>query len=301
MNKSENVNLIKKAAGNKALRTALNYFLIVLGCFFYAVGFQFFMFPNSIVSGGVTGIAMIINKFTSLPVGATVFVMNIPLFAFAWKKFGRDFIIASFVGMAASTAFVDLLAATEIAATTEPMLAAIVGGVIKGGGMGLVYYAGGTTGGMDIIVKLFRRRFFNINFGTLMMGFDALVIAVYAFTFKIYESAMYAVIAIYVATKAIDVVLYGFDTSSIFYIISDKCDEIADELTKGSFHRGVTFLEGEGAYSHKKERVIMCVLKRTQIADARRMIRRIDPNAFVIVSDTKNVFGRGFENIIDSK
>lgn len=301
MKKTGNENSIKKAGESKVLRTALNYFLIVLGSFFYAVGFQFFMFPNSIVSGGLTGIAMIINKFTSLPVGATVFVMNIPLFVYSWKKFGRDFIIASFVGMAASTAFVDLLALSDIAATSDPMLAAIVGGVIKGGGMGLVYYAGGTTGGMDIIVKLFRRRFFNINFGTIMMGFDALVIAVYALTFRIYESAMYAVIAIYVTTKAIDVVLYGFDTSSIFYIISEKRDEIAQELTEGSFHRGVTFLEGEGAYSHKKERVIMCVLKRTQIADARRMIRRIDPNAFVIVSDTKNVFGRGFENIIDLK
>ena len=277
-----------------------NYVFITFGCLLYAVGFSFFMFPNSIVSGGLTGLAMIINKFTGFPVGTMIIIMNLPLFAYAWKKFGRNFIIASFAGTILSSVFIDLLSATDISATGDPMLAAIIGGVIKGSGMGLIYYAGGTTGGIDIVVKLLRRKFLNLNFGTLLLALDALIIAAYAVTFKIYESAMYAVIAIYVTSKVVDVVLYGFDTSSVFYIISDRHDEIADELVSG-FHRGVTFLDGEGAYMHRKERVVLCVLKKTQIADARRMIRRIDPNAFVIVTDAKNVFGRGFDDIVESK
>lgn len=277
-----------------------NYVFITFGCLLYAVGFSFFMFPNSIVSGGLTGIAMIINKFTGFPVGTMIIIMNLPLFAYAWKKFGRNFIIASFAGTILSSVFIDLLSATDISATGDPMLAAIIGGVIKGSGMGLIYYAGGTTGGIDIVVKFLRRKFLNLNFGTLLLALDALIIAAYAVTFKIYESAMYAVIAIYVTSKVVDVVLYGFDTSSVFYIISDRHDEIADELVSG-FHRGVTFLDGEGAYMHRKERVVLCVLKKTQIADARRMIRRIDPNAFVIVTDAKNVFGRGFDDIVESK
>lgn len=300
MDKNDAANNVKDAGKSKGAMIVWSYALIVLGCFLYAVGFRFFMFPNSIVSGGLTGIAMIINKFTELPIGTMVFAMNLPLFAYAWKKFGRKFIIASFAGTLLSSAFVDLLALTGISATDDAMLAAIIGGVIKGTGMGIIYYAGGTTGGIDIVVKLLRRKYFNMNFGTIMLALDACIIAAYALAFRIYESAMYAVIAIYVTSKVIDVVLYGFDISSIFYIISDKCDEIASELVNG-LHRGVTFLDAEGAYSHRRERVIMSVLKKTQIADARRMIRKIDPNAFVIVTDAKNVFGRGFDDIIDAK
>lgn len=300
MDKNDAANNVNDAGRSKGAMIVWSYVLIVLGCFLYAVGFRFFMFPNSIVSGGLTGIAMIINKFTGLPIGTMVFAMNLPLFAYAWKKFGRKFIIASFVGTLLSSAFVDLLALTGISATDDAMLAAIIGGVIKGAGMGIIYYAGGTTGGIDIVVKLLRRKYFNMNFGTIMLALDACIIAAYALAFRIYESAMYAVIAIYVTSKVIDVVLYGFDISSIFYIISEKCDEIAGELVNG-LHRGVTFLDAEGAYSHRRERVIMSVLKKTQIADARRMIRKIDPNAFVIVTDAKNVFGRGFDDIIDAK
>lgn len=299
----KNNDAAKKANAPEKGKSAIiiwNYVFITFGCLLYAVGFSFFMFPNSIVSGGLTGIAMIINKFTGFPVGTMIIIMNLPLFAYAWKKFGRNFIIASFAGTILSSVFIDLLSATDISATGDPMLAAIIGGVIKGSGMGLIYYAGGTTGGIDIVVKLLRRKFLNLNFGTLLLALDALIIAAYAVTFKIYESAMYAVIAIYVTSKVVDVVLYGFDTSSVFYIISDRHDEIADELVSG-FHRGVTFLDGEGAYMHRKERVVLCVLKKTQIADARRMIRRIDPNAFVIVTDAKNVFGRGFDDIVESK
>lgn len=300
MKKNDPANLINDIEKSKSWRIVWSYVVITFGCTLYAVGFTFFMLPNSIVSGGLTGIAMIINKFTGFPIGTMVFIMNLPLFAYAWKKFGKNFIIASFFGTMMSSAFVDLLTAAGIKATDDAMLASIVGGVIKGSGMGLIYYAGGTTGGIDIVVKLLRRKYFNTNLGTIMLALDAVIIAVYALTFKIYESAMYAVIAIYVTSRTIDVVLYGFDVSSIFYIISEKCDEIASELVNG-FHRGATFLDAEGAYSHRKERVIMSVLKKTQIADARRMIRKVDPNAFVIVTDAKNVFGQGFDEIVETK
>ena len=275
------------------------YALIVLGSFIYGFSFQAFLFPNSIVAGGVTGIAMILNAFTAWPIGLMVIVMNIPLFLVAWRHFGLDFLISSLAGMAISSAFVDLFAMTDLVLTREPMLASIIGGVIKGAGLGMIYYTGATTGGIDIVAKLLRKRFSQINFGTIVLILDAAIILGYALIIGNYESAMYSVITMFVVTKIIDLVLYGLDLSCVCYLISEKSEALVEELTSGHVHRGVTILEGEGAYSHKHKHVILCVIKRNQIPELRRTVQSLDPDAFVIVTDAKNVFGRGFENIAE--
>ena len=272
-------------------------FLIVLGAFIYGFAFQGFLFPNEIVSGGVTGIAMILNTFTHWPIGMMVIAMNVPLFLIAWRHFGLDFLLGSLLGMALSSAFVDLFALTGLVVTREPMLASIIGGVIKGAALGMIYYYGATTGGIDIVAKLLRQRFSQLNFGTLVLILDVAIIAAYAMIVGNYDSAMWSVITMFVTTKVIDLVLYGMDNSCTVHIISDNCDDIVTALTYGHVHRGVTILEGEGAWSGKKKQVILCVIKRHQIPELRRTIRTLDENAFVIVTEAKNVFGRGFENI----
>lgn len=282
-------------------KRAIQYLAIVVGSAIYAAGFQFFMYPNSIVSGGIVGIAMLINFYTHLPVGVLTIIFNIPLFIIAWRHFGRDFIIASLAGMAVSSAFVDIFAMMGIVLTNDEMLASIIGGVIKGVGLGAIYYVGATTGGIDIVAKMLRRRFPHINFGTLILIIDAVIIIAYALILGRYESAMYSVIAMFVVSKVIDLALYGIDNSSICYIISENSEALAKEIISGHIHRGVTILEGEGAYSHNKKHVIMCVIKRTQIADLRRLIKNVDERAFFVVTDAKNVFGNGFESISEVK
>lgn len=282
---------------HKILKKLLNYLIILVGGFIYAVGFQFFMYPNAIVSGGITGIAMILNTFTGFPVGVMVILLNIPLFVISWRHFGLDFMLGSLAGVAISSVFVDLLATTGIVLTTDPMLGAIIGGVIKGAGLGAIYYVGATTGGIDIVAKMLRQRYSQINFGTMMMIMDSLIIIIYAAVLGNYESAMYSVIAMFVVSKVIDLVLYGFDTSSLCYIISENSEDLIQSIISGPIQRGVTILEGEGAYSHRQKHVIMCVIKRTQIAQLRRLVKSIDENAFFIVADVKNVFGKGFESI----
>ena len=274
-------------------------FLIVLGSFVYGFSFQAFLFPNNIVAGGVTGIAMIVNTFTHWPIGLMVIVMNVPLFLVAWRHFGLDFLIASLAGMGISSAFVDLFALTDLVLTREPMLASVIGGVIKGLGLGMIYYTGATTGGIDIVAKLLRKRFSQLNFGTIVLILDAVIILVYALVIGNYDSAMYSVITMFVVTKIIDLVLYGLDMSCVCYLISEKSEALIRELTSGHVHRGVTVLEGEGAYSHKQKHVIMCVIKRNQIPELRRTVQALDQDAFVIVTDAKNVFGKGFENIAE--
>ena len=291
----------KRLEKKKALKYITKYFVILIGAAIYAFGFQFFLFPNAIVSGGLVGIAMIINVFTSLPVGMMTFVMNVPLFIIAWRHFGLDFLISSLVGVALSALLVVLFALKSFVATSDPMLACIIGGVIKGAGLGMIYYVGATTGGVDIVAKFLRQRHAHIQFGTLILIMDIVIIAAYAFVLERYESAMYSLIAMFVVSKVIDLVLYGIDNSSVCYIISEHSDELITEITSGRVHRGVTIINGAGAYSGKPEKILMCVIKRHQISEFRRLIRSIDPHSFCIVTDAKDVFGKGFENIAEVK
>lgn len=287
----------------KAIKTkdyVWQYVLIIIGSALFAAGFQFFLYPNSIIVGGVSGIAMIINYLTDLPVGVMNIVLNIPLFIIAWRQFGTKFVIGSFVGMMLSSVFVDLMALVSYSPTNDMLLACIIGGAIKGLGMGIIYYAGATTGGTDIIAKFVRLKYPYINFGTLILLTDAIIILAFAIIFHKVEGAMYAVIAMFVVSRVIDLVLYGVDNSNVCYIISEKSEQLVNDITD-SLHRGVTILEGEGAYSHRKKEVIMCVIKRTQIAEIRRTVKNIDEKAFFIVTDAKNVFGNGFESINEVK
>ncbi len=275
------------------------YLKILIGAIIYAVGFQFFLYPNAITTGGLTGIAMIINYFNGrLPVGVMTIIMNIPLFIFSWKKFGLGFILSSLAGTVLASVFVDLFAQIPLEVTHEPLLAAIYGGIIKGFGLGIVYHAGATTGGIDIVAKFLRQKYQHINFSTFLLGLDIAIFLAFAVLFKRYDSAMYAIICMYIAAKVIDLVLYGAINSKVCYVITEKSEEIKDGLLN-KLHRGVTFLHGEGAWSGKEKNIILCVIKRNQIVELKHLVRSIDDNAFVIVSDSREVFGNGFSYIGD--
>lgn len=281
---------------NKTLENIIAYAKIILGSAIYAMGFQFFTYPNAIPTGGLSGIAMIINFLCGAPVGVLIIIMNIPLFAFAWKKFGVKFILASMCGMILSSAFVDLLAMAPVVATNQPLLAALYGGAIKGTGLGIVYSTGGTTGGVDIVAKFLRRRYPYINFGTIMLGLDVVVIIAFTVIFNKFEAAMYGMISMYVVSKMIDLVLYGAINTKACYVITDSYDEVSHAITE-RLERGVTLLSGEGGWSHEEKRVILCVIKTAQIVDLRKIIREIDEDSFVIVTDAREVFGKGFSSI----
>lgn len=278
------------------LRLVKEYVLIALGSASYAAGFQFFFYPNDIVSGGVTGISMIINYLTGFPVGTMIILINLPLFAFAWRKFGLRFMIGSFVGMSLSSLLMDVFATLDVAATGNMLLACIYGGLLTGLGLGLIYLGGATTGGVDIVVKFIRRLRPHMNFGTIMLLLDVTVIMTFALVFDKFESAMYSIIGMFISSRMLDTVLYGLNTSKVCYIISDNYAEIRKAITE-ELDRGVTYLHGEGAFTGQEKRVILCVIKQQQIAGVRRIIRGVDRNAFMIVTDAREVFGDGFGNI----
>ena len=280
----------------KIWKRVLSYVLVILGAGIYSAGFQFFLYPHAIPAGGVTGVAMIINFLTGLPVGVLIMVINIPLFILAWRRFGFRFILLSLVGTILTGVYVDIFALWPIHITDQPLLAAIYGGLIEGLGLGIVYRAGGTTGGTDVIAKFLRSRRQDINLSTFVLVLDICVVTAFAVVFRKYENALYAIIAMYAASKVIDFVLYGAVNSKVCYVITDRSEEMKDGIIN-ILNRGVTFLHGEGAWSGKEKNIILCVIKQKQIVELKHLVKQIDENAFVIVSDSREVFGEGFSYI----
>ncbi len=276
------------------------YVKIILGAAIYALGITLFYRPVQLVSGGLTGISMIINLVNGWPVGVMTFVMNIPLFIFALIHFGFRYMIGSIVGMTLSSLFIDLFSYAGVALTHEPLLAALFGGLMVGTGCGIIYSVGASTGGIDVVAKFIKEKYPYINFGSFILMLDAVIVVAYALIFKSYDKAMYTVIAVFIASRMMDRVLYGSSNSKLCYIISEHSDEIKNDIVK-TLHRGVTLIKGQGAYSGLDKQVLLCVVKRQQIVEIRRLIRRIDQQAFVIVTDARDVFGKGFENIQEEK
>ena len=269
---------------------------ILLGCAIYAASFSFLTYPNSIVSGGLTGISQIINLLTGLPVGVMVMVMNIPLFIVAWKQFGVRFFIYSLVGMMANSVLIDLFNTAHITFTNDTLLASVYGGVMNGVGGGLIFHVGATTGGTDIAARLVRQKYPYMNFGTVSLALNALVVIAFAVIFKRFDSAMYTIITMYVASRVVNLILYGLSNSGICYIITVKPKEISRHIGE-QLHRGATILQGEGAYSGEDRYVVLCAVKRQQIPLLRRIVTEIDDHAFVIVTESHEVFGKNFMNI----
>ena len=277
-------------------RDVKNVLLILAGCVVNAAAFAFLTYPNNIVSGGLTGIAQILNLLTGLPVGVMVMVMNVPLFAVAWKKFGLRFIVYSLIGMMGLSVFMDLFSALHIVLTEDMLLASIFGGVVRGLGAGMIYDTGATGGGSDIAARLLRKRHPHINFGTLSLALDAAVVAAFAIVFKRVDSAMYTIITMFVASRLVNLILYGLSNSGVCYIVTTRPHEIAAAIGQ-ELVRGATILRGEGGYSGQEKDVVLCAVKRHQIPALRRIVSGVDEGAFVIVTESHEVFGKNFADI----
>ena len=280
---------------NKVIKTILKYLVIAIGTFIYGLGVNFLMRPNGIISGGITGIAMVINyAFPVIPIGVMIFVINIPIFIVGFKALGWRFVIGSLVGMLGLSVFIDLIELFSFPLTDNPLLAALFSGVITGFGLGLVFLMGASTGGTDIIVKVVRKKHQHFNLGTLVLILDVIIILIYAVTFKMFEAGMYSLIAIFVESKLIDVVLYGVNYGKVVYILSDKAAEINRAINE-KMDGGVTKLYGEGGYSGEKKTVLLVAIKRRQITKLKQIIKQADPKAFVIMTESREVLGEGFQ------
>lgn len=280
---------------SKVMGTVWTYFLITIASGIYAFGFNWCYKPNAIAFGGLTGVAQIINHFLPwAPIGTVVILMNIPLFLLGWKLLGGRLLVTSLYAMATSSLFIDLLDGIyAFHPMDQPLLGCIFGGVLLGFSLGLVFIRGATTGGTDLIARLLKLKIAWIPMGRLLMGIDLFVIVAAAIAFQNLYSALYGLVALYISSIVMDSVLYGLDNAKVAYIISDHYREIADSIVK-DLDRGVTFLHGEGAYSGAAKKVLMCAFKQRQIVEIKRIVKEMDPQAFIIVCEAHEVLGDGF-------
>lgn len=278
---------------NKAMKTLVWFAKIVLGCGVFALGFNLFLSPNDLNAGGVSGLAMILVHLLGFgSVGAVTILMNLPLFALGGMKIGRKFFVGSLVGMVASSALLDVLAVIP-APEVEPLVAALYGGVLCGLGVGVVFSTGASTGGSDIVVRLLKLKYQNVPIGTINICFDLTVATLTGIVFWDVSRALYSGVAIFICGQVIDAVVYRFDYSKVAMIISKEHQTIAKEIGV-KLDRGATFLDGQGAYSGKDTKVVFTVVKKQQVAELKRLVVGIDPDAFIVVQEAHQVLGEGF-------
>ncbi len=278
------------------LRQAL---LLTLGSAVYAVAISCFLDPNRLVPGGVSGIAIILNHTVEwLDTGTVIMLLNIPLLVLGLLKFGRRFMLSTVYATVLSSTLIDVLGrllSDRLPLTDDLPLAALAGGALMALGLGLVFRGGGSTGGSDIVIKFIRLKYRHIPTGRVFLMVDMIVVAVSALVFRNIEVALYAALALVVSATVLDRVLYGTDEAKLIYIISDRCDELADVLMR-QLDVGVTILEGEGAYSGSDKRVLMCAAHKRTFPRIREVVTEVDDMAFMIVSSAQEIFGEGFKN-----
>ena len=277
----------------KAIQTLYWFVKIIAGCVVFALGFDLFLAPHDLNAGGISGLAQIIVHVVGFgSVGTATMLMNLPLFAVGGMRIGRKFFVGSLVGMLASSLALDLLTRIPVP-QTEPLLAALYGGVICGLGLGVVFSTGASTGGSDIIVRLLKLKYQNVPIGTINIFFDAIVALLTGIVFQDLACTFYSGVAIFLTGQIVDAVVYRFDYSKVALIISAHHEQIAKAIGT-QLRRGSTYLHGQGAYSGADREVILTAVKKQQLAELKQLVVEIDPDAFIIVQEAHQVLGDGF-------
>lgn len=284
----------------KSLKTHIkDYIIITIASVFYGLAISQFLDPNNIAPGGVSGLSMIINRIIDIEVGTIILMINVPILLLGLYKFGFKFIISTIYATVMGSIFTNILAKYP-PITTDPLLATIAGSAIASIAIGFIFKAGATTGGTDIIVKVLRLKFPHLKTGRLFLICDMFVVLLSAFVFDNTDSALYAAIGVFLMSLVFDAILYGADGAKLIYIISNEWQAIATRLLV-EINVGVTYLEGEGAYSNEKKRIIMCVVRKQIAPLVEEVVKEEDGNAFMIISSAAEIYGEGYKNIYSEK
>ncbi len=270
----------------------LRYVGILLGCLVAASSINLFVVPSSLLTGGVTGIAIIFYFLAGLPIGLQTLAYNVPLLIASYKLLGKKYTIDVVIG---TVMFSFALDATKFLNGMLPvddlMLASIYGGIFNGIGYGIVFRMNGSTGGFDILGAIFKK-YYSMEIGSVIFGFNCLIVAIAGALFSI-QGAMFTLICMYVTSQVTNKVIDGFNQRKAILIVSNKAVDIADGII-ADIGRGVTFLNGEGAYTGDPKKIVMVVVSMTQIAKIKIIVNTVDRNAFMLILSASEVMGRGF-------
>jgi uncharacterized membrane-anchored protein YitT (DUF2179 family) len=264
---------------------------ILIGAILMAAGLEIFLVPNSVIDGGITGISIMLAHLTGLPLGIFIFILNLPFFYIGRKQIGKTFAISTVFGIIVLSFFTSIF--YPIPAFTEDiLLATIFGGMILGAGVGLVIRYGGALDGTEILAILINKRI-PFSVGQIIMFFNIFILGAAGFVFS-WDRAMYSILAYIIAFKTIDVVVEGLEQSKSVWIISEKNQALGDAIN-ARLGRGVTYMNGEGAYSGEDTKVVFCVITRLEEAELKTIVEEIDPSAFLAIADIAEVRGGRFK------
>ena len=272
----------------------LRYAGITLGCLIASSSINLFLVPSHLLTGGATGIALIFYYLFGLPVGLQTLLYNVPLLLASWRLMGRKYTVDVVIGTAIFSFCLDLMRfLNAYAPVNDYMLAAIFGGVFNGIGYGLVFRMNGSTGGFDIVGAIVKK-YWSLNMGAVIFGFNCVVMCIAAFLFGV-APAMFTLICMYVNSVVTDKVIAGLQSRKAVLIVSNHAQHIADAIM-AEMQRGVTFLHGAGGYTHRQRDVIMAVVNITQVTKVKLIANCIDPGAFMIIISANEVMGKGFSH-----
>jgi uncharacterized membrane-anchored protein YitT (DUF2179 family) len=264
---------------------------LFLGAALVSVGLEIFLIPNNIIDGGIVGISIISSYLSKVPIGIFLFLFNLPFLFIGYKQIGKTFALSTLFAVVVMSIGTTLLHPVA-PLTNEPLLASVFGGIILGIGVGIVIRFGGSLDGTEIIAILFNKRT-PFSVGEVVMFFNLFILSSAGFIFG-WDRAMYSLIAYFIAFKMIDVTIEGFDESKSVWIISDSYRDIGDALMD-RLGRGVTYLEGEGAFTGNNKKVIFCVITRLEEAKLKSIVQELDPVAFLAIGNIHDVKGGRFK------
>ena len=267
--------------------------VIIIGSFISSLGVNLFLSNAKLLSGGVTGIALILQYLWEVPSGITVFLLNIPLFFVSYKYLNKRFTIYTAIGMLSfSTALMITKPLSTLVQVDDMLLYCIYGGVLSGIGSGLIFYRNGSTGGTDIINMVIRKKYSNFDIGQVGFAFNLIIVTVSIFIFGL-PRALYTLISMFITSTILDKVLNGFTSKKLLLILTEKEDDIINYVIK-DMNRGITALMAEGGYTRDKKRLLYVAVTTSQMISLKTKILRVDPKAFITIIDVSEVKGKGF-------
>ncbi|REK77920.1 YitT family protein [Paenibacillus paeoniae] len=272
---------------------------ILLGTAIYAFGLHYFIIPNQLMEGGLTGIAVLLNYAVGWKLSITTLLLNIPLFLIGWRALGKFQMLYTIIGTGSLSIFLALIEylihsgwLVPFQSSNDYMLAALYAGATLGTGLGIVFRYGGTTGGIDIIARILTR-WRSFSMGQVILAFDAIIIGISILYISL-EKVLYTLVVVFIASKMIDFLQEGAYSAKAFSIITDHGEKIAMAITH-ELERGVTLMPAKGAFSGQKKEIVYCVVERAENRRLKTIIRNIDPRAFIVISDVHDVLGEGFK------
>lgn len=287
-------NLAVQVAVHKGLtktKIAKIIFFICFGSVLMGVGIEEFLVPNKILDGGITGISIILSHLTGMKLGLFIFILNIPFFYIGYKQIGKTFALSTLLGITVLSVSTALLHDVPVF-TTDPLLATVFGGMILGAGVGIVIRYGGSLDGTEILAIIVNKKL-PFSVGEIVMFFNLFIFTSAGFVFG-WNRAMYSVLAYFIAYKTIDIVIQGLDESKSVWIISENHKIVGDTIL-ARLGRGVTYLNGEGAYTGDDKKVIFCVITRLEEAKLKSIVEELDPQAFLAIANITEVRGGRFK------